>query len=64
MHSSMTRDEYLQAISAGMERAIRDLFSRAGYFDVPDELFYDAIRRGVRDAVCQIAVNSTSRAGS
>jgi hypothetical protein len=49
----------MEAITDGVMRAILRIADGGGIYDAPHELFYDAIRQAVKDAVFQIATNAT-----
>lgn len=49
----------MEAVSEGVCRGIVQIGSRGGQFDIPDELLYDAIRKGVADAIWRMATNAT-----
>lgn len=55
----LDREDMMEAVSEGMRRGIVEIASRGGRFDIPDELLYDAVRKGVADAIWRVANNAT-----
>jgi hypothetical protein len=55
----LTQEQLLEAVTLGVRQGICDLGSSWGRFDIPHELFYEAIREGVRDAIWQQATSAT-----
>jgi hypothetical protein len=49
----------MEAITDGVRQAILRIADGDSTFNAPHELFYDAIRQAVKDAVFQIATNAT-----
>lgn len=57
--TKLDREDVMEAVSEGVCRGIVQIGSRGGQFDIPDELLYDAIRKGVADAIFRVATNAT-----
>ena len=55
----LNREDMMEAVSEGVCRGIVQIGSRGGHFDIPDELLYDAIRKGVADAIWRVATSGT-----
>jgi hypothetical protein len=54
----LTQEQLLEAVTLGVRHGICDLGSSWGRFDIPHELFYEAIRHGARDAIWQLATHA------
>jgi hypothetical protein len=55
----LDRDDMMAAVTEGVKQGIYDLGSDCGHLDIPHEIVHDAIRKGVADAIWNIATNAT-----
>jgi hypothetical protein len=55
----LSRKDMMDAVARGICDGIVKLGTSEGRFDIPHELFYDAIRQGAKEAVWHVANNAT-----
>ena len=60
VNQQLSRADMMESVSEGIRRGIWDVATnQSPRVDVPNELLFDAVRRGVSDAMWQLMTNAT-----